>query len=141
MQVLGLGIIAGASIVKVPQILALTASKSAEGLSKLSFELENIGYTIHAGYGFILGLPFSTYGEAGIMLLQNVVLLGLVYKYARVKATRALSVAVLNIAIITAIVAGARMHLAHDSFVLLTQFVHWHTVRTSLLESSCCPSP
>lgn len=67
---LGVAIIAGATFVKVPQIRALAVSRSAAGLSALSFELENIGYTIHASYGFLLGLPFNAYGEAGIMLLQ-----------------------------------------------------------------------
>lgn len=105
---LGVAIIAGAAFVKVPQILALSASRSAVGLSALSFELENIGYTIHASYGFLLGLPFSAYGEAGIMLLQNTLLLGLVYRYAKVSATRALSVAVANVAIIAAVVTGAQ---------------------------------
>ena len=70
-QALGLGIIAGAAFVKVPQITALTSSKSAEGLSALGFELENIGLTIHAAYGFLKQLPFGTYGEATIMLLQE----------------------------------------------------------------------
>ena len=69
--------------------------------------MQNIGYTIHAGYGFVLGLPFSAYGEAGIMLLQNTLLLGLVYRYARVSASRMLSLAVANIAMVAAIVAGA----------------------------------
>ena len=106
-QVLGLGIIAGASFVKVPQILTLKASKSAEGLSALGFELENIGYTIHAAYGYILGLPFSTYGEAGIMLLQNTLLLGLVYGYSGMNASRILAVAVANIAMIASVISGA----------------------------------
>jgi len=68
--------------------------------------MQNIGYTIHAGYGFVLGLPFSAYGEAGIMLLQNSLLLGLVYRYSGVNASRILSLAVANLAMIAAIITG-----------------------------------
>ena len=106
-QALGLGIIAGAAFVKVPQITALTSSKSAEGLSALGFELENIGLTIHAAYGFLKQLPFGTYGEATIMLLQNTVLLALVYKYAKVPTSRVVTMAVANVLIIAAVLTGA----------------------------------
>lgn len=62
-QGLGYGILAASSVIKVPQILALMKSKSAEGLAGLSFELENICFTIHASYGYLLGLPINSYGE------------------------------------------------------------------------------
>ncbi len=104
---LGLGIIAGASFVKVPQISTLFGSKSAEGLAASGFELENIGLTIHAAYGFLKQLPFGTYGEATIMLLQNTALLALVYKYAKVPASRILTVAATNLLIIAAVLTGA----------------------------------
>ena len=91
----------------MPQITALTHSKSAEGLAASGFELENIGLTIHAAYGFLRQLPFGTYGEATIMLLQNTVLLALVYKYAKVPASRILTVAAVNLAIIAAVLTGA----------------------------------
>ena len=63
-QGLGYGILAASSVIKVPQILALLKSKSAEGLAGLSFELENICFTIHASYGLLMGLPINSYGEA-----------------------------------------------------------------------------
>ena len=55
---------------KVPQILAVGKSKSAEGLAPISFELEQVALLIHTAYGYILGLPFNTYGEAAIICLQ-----------------------------------------------------------------------
>ena len=124
-QALGLGIIAGAAFVKVPQITALTSSKSAEGLAASGFELENIGLTIHAAYGYLKQLPFGTYGEATIMLLQNTVLLALVYKYAKVPASRILTVAATNLLIIAAVLTGVtsdvspasvgqKLHDSHD---------------------------
>ena len=110
-QALGLGIIAGAAFVKVPQITTLTSSKSAEGLSALGFELENIGLTIHAAYGFLKQLPFGTYGEATIMLLQNTVLLALVYKYAKVPTSRVFTMAATNLLIIAAVLTGERLNM------------------------------
>ena len=80
---------------KVPQILALRKAKSAEGLSASSFELEQIGYSIHSTYGFIMGLPFTAYGEAIIMLLQNTFLLCQVYYYSRAPFIRPLAMIML----------------------------------------------
>eukprot|EP00955_Chlamydomonas_euryale_P042386 352288-Chlamydomonas_euryale.AAC.2 len=45
-QVLGLGIIAGACVTKVPQIRVIAAGRSAAGLSALAFELEAVGLLI-----------------------------------------------------------------------------------------------
>jgi len=103
---LGYGILAASSVIKVPQILALMKSKSAEGLAGLSFELENICFTIHASYGYLLGLPINSYGEAALMLAQNTVLLGLMYKYSRTSPARVLAMAALNISMIYAVLSG-----------------------------------
>ena len=83
LQGLGFGIIAFACIVKLPQILKINKSKSASGLSMLSFELEQLALSVHATYGFILGLPFSAYGEAVVLILQNTLLLSQIYSYAK----------------------------------------------------------
>ncbi|EIE21176.1 mannose-P-dolichol utilization defect 1 protein [Coccomyxa subellipsoidea C-169] len=76
---LGFAIIAAACVVKVPQILKISQNQSAQGLSLLSFELEQLALTIHGSYGFILGLPFSAYGEAVVLVLQNSFLLAQIY--------------------------------------------------------------
>ncbi|GFH13949.1 uncharacterized protein HaLaN_09918 [Haematococcus lacustris] len=46
----------------VSKILNVVRSKSAEGLSALSFELEALVLIIHTSYGALSGLPFSSYG-------------------------------------------------------------------------------
>jgi len=61
---LGLGIVAGATLVKLPQIAAVVRAKSAEGLNPLSFELETLGLAIAASYGFLHHLAFSAFGES-----------------------------------------------------------------------------
>ncbi len=62
-QGLGYGILAGSTLVKVPQLLNVTRAKSAEGLNPISFELETVGLLIATTYGFLMQLPFSAFGE------------------------------------------------------------------------------
>ena len=96
MQVLGVAVVAGSSLVKLPQILAVTRAHSAEGLTFSSFELENLGFSIHTAYGYIMGLPFSAHGEAVLMLAQNSFLLACIYYYAKASILRALVIMLLT---------------------------------------------
>lgn len=70
-RVLGLGIVAGSTMVKLPQVLAVVRAKSAEGLSPLSFELETLGLAIAATYGILHNLAFSAYGESIVSNMIN----------------------------------------------------------------------
>lgn len=85
---LGIGIIGASSIVKIPQILKLLQSRSASGISFLSYLLETSAYLISLAYNVRQGFPFSTYGETGLILVQNVVIAVLVLRYSG-KATAA----------------------------------------------------
>jgi mannose-P-dolichol utilization defect protein 1 len=90
---LGIGIIAASSIVKVPQILKLVNSKSASGVSFLSYLLETSAYLISLAYNVRQGFPFSTFGETGLIMVQNVVIAVLVLNYSGRASTAALFVA------------------------------------------------
>ncbi|KAI9899301.1 hypothetical protein N3K66_005762 [Trichothecium roseum] len=79
---LGIGIIAASSVVKVPQILKLLRSKSAEGVSFLSYLLETSAYLISLAYNFRNGFPFSTYGETALIVGQNVIISVLVLNFS-----------------------------------------------------------
>lgn len=80
---LGYVIMAGAAVTKLPQILSVARSKSAEGLSIVAFELEAAVALVHMSYGYVRSMPFSAYGEALVMLLQSVVLVFLIYTYGK----------------------------------------------------------
>ncbi|KAI8818976.1 uncharacterized protein EV422DRAFT_536138 [Fimicolochytrium jonesii] len=82
-KVLGLGIMAGGTIVKVPQILKITGSRSTQGLSFASYLLETAAYTISLAYNWRNGYPFGTYGEMAFINIQNLVILGLILVYSR----------------------------------------------------------
>ncbi|KAK9456791.1 hypothetical protein V1511DRAFT_495309 [Dipodascopsis uninucleata] len=81
-KAIGIGIVSASSVVKIPQITALLKSKSAAGLSALSTALECVAYTGTLAYSGRLGLPFSTYGESGLILIQDLALLALILIYS-----------------------------------------------------------
>lgn len=92
---LGIGIITVSSIVKVPQILKLVNSRSAEGVSFLSYLLETTAYLISLAYNFRNNFPFSTYGETALIVGQNVIICVLVLNYSGKTSGAALFVAAL----------------------------------------------
>ena len=61
---LGLGIILGGTILKVPQIVKIVRAGKADGVSFLSYLLETAAYAISLAYNYRSGNPFSTYGES-----------------------------------------------------------------------------
>jgi len=79
---LGIGIIGASSIVKIPQLVKLLNSQSADGLSFLSYLLESSSYLISLAYNVRHGFPFSTYGETALILVQNIAIASLVLKYS-----------------------------------------------------------
>ncbi len=94
-KALGIGIIAASSIVKVPQILKLVNSRSAEGVSFLAYLLETSAYLITLAYNVRNGFPFSTFGETALILGQNVVISVLVLNYTGRASMAAVLVAAL----------------------------------------------
>lgn len=89
---MGYGIIAGSSLVKVPQLLNVQRSGSAEGLSYVGIETELVGYAVHTAYSIRgLALPFSAYGESVFLVIQSLALLLMVYSYGRVPLARRLA--------------------------------------------------
>lgn len=98
---LGIGIIAASSIVKVPQIVKLFKSKSASGISFLSYLLETSAYIISLAYNYRQEFPFSTYGETGLIMVQNVVITVLVLHYSGKASAAAIFVAALAVSAVT----------------------------------------
>lgn len=80
-KALGVGIIGASSVVKIPQLLKLLNSQSAEGISFLSYFLETASYLISLAYNVRNGFPFSTYGEVALIAIQNVAISVLVLQF------------------------------------------------------------
>lgn len=133
MQGLGFAIIAAACIVKVPQIVKIAEKQSADGLSLLSFELEQLALSVHATYGFTLALPFSAYGEAVVLILQNTFLLAQIYYLSKAPVWRpflAVSLFGTALACISAGISSDRMrfsmfvvHMVADKALMLRHYV------------------
>lgn len=94
-KALGIGIVGASGIVKVPQIINLVRSKSASGVSFLSYLLETTSFLVSLAYSSRRGFPFSTYGETALIMGQNVVITVLVLNYSGRASLAALFVAVL----------------------------------------------
>ena len=102
---LGYGVVAGASVVKLPQLLKLASAGSAAGLSPLSAELEQAAYGIGAAYGIAHKLPFSAFGETCFLALQNLAILALIYRFNKTPA-RGFCVAALAVVAAAAFFTG-----------------------------------
>ncbi len=68
---LGVGIVAGSSLVKLPQVLKLVSSGSGEGISLLGVLLELTALTMTTAYSHSQGFPFSSYGESVFLSIQT----------------------------------------------------------------------
>lgn len=80
-RVLGLGIMVGASLIKLPQIYNVLAAGSVAGLSITSFHIDVFGYTYNLAAHYRAGYPISTYGDFVVLMVQNYVLLFMCYYY------------------------------------------------------------
>ncbi|XP_059938381.1 mannose-P-dolichol utilization defect 1 protein [Mesoplodon densirostris] len=78
---LGLGIVAGSLLVKLPQVFKLLGAKSAEGLSFQSVMLELMALTGTMVYSITNNFPFSSWGEALFLMLQTVTVAFLILHY------------------------------------------------------------
>jgi len=104
-KTLGLAIIAGSFLVKVPQIMKILNSRSAKGLNVISVLLELFAVTSMASYSFASKFPFSSWGDAIFLGLQTATIAYLVLYYSTgmTKATIFLSA---YTAVIAAVVSG-----------------------------------
>lgn len=71
---LGIAIVLGGAVMKVPQLLLILRAKHAKGLSLPAFALETLAYLITLIYAYRNAYPFSTYGENFFLTIQNVVI-------------------------------------------------------------------
>ncbi|KAI0806156.1 hypothetical protein BC629DRAFT_1282886 [Irpex lacteus] len=85
---LGIGIVVGGSIMKVPQLLLIISAKSARGLSLSAYVLETLAYAITLAYSYRNNFPFSTYGENLFLTIQNVIITLLIIYYPTSRLTR-----------------------------------------------------
>ena len=103
---LGIGIVLASSIVKIPQILLLLRSRSADGLSLTAYLLELTSFVIMSAYSARHGFPFSTYGETVLIAAQDVVVGLLILHYQGQDAAAATFVAGVALAVYLLLFGG-----------------------------------
>ncbi|KAJ1920380.1 hypothetical protein H4219_000918 [Mycoemilia scoparia] len=81
-KVLGLGIVLGGCIVKLPQIYKIVKSRSAIGISLLAYIQETIANIITLAYNLREGNPFTTYGETLFIGIQNYLITIMLYMFS-----------------------------------------------------------
>ncbi|KAJ3734280.1 mannose-P-dolichol utilization defect 1 protein [Lentinula guzmanii] len=114
-KALGIGIVVGGSVMKLPQLLLILRGRSARGLSLSAYVLETLAYGINLSYSFRNMFPFSTYGENLFLTIQNILITFLIIFYtpslrlARRRRNAQLSYAFLGLLIGTAAVCYSSM--------------------------------
>lgn len=81
--IVGICVLIGSLLYKLPQVIRVIRRKSAQGISVLMYTLETLGTSFSALYFARRAFPFSTYGETVFIMIQNVILLALIVVYQR----------------------------------------------------------
>ncbi|XP_059059322.1 mannose-P-dolichol utilization defect 1 protein homolog [Achroia grisella] len=102
---LGIGIIAGSILVKVPQILKILNSKSAKGINFYGVCLELFAITANFAYSYVMSFPFSAWGEGTFLAIQTAIIAALVLHYGG-GAGRAAVFLATYVGLVSALVSG-----------------------------------
>jgi len=146
-KALGLAIVVGSSLVKLPQVVKIGQSGSADGISFMGVLLELVAITFSGGYAFTSNFPFSSYGESVFLALQTAAIGVLVVAFTRGKLQALLfgalytgvAWALLTPSITPAIVlwygqaANIPMILLGKFIQILTNFKNGHTGQLSAI--------
>ena len=102
---LGYGIIAGSLMVKVPQILKIWRANSGKGISLPGVLLDLSAITANVAYSFVLGYPFSAWGEGLFLVIQTAIIAVLVLYFGG-RPAAAYSFSALYVMILAVLMGG-----------------------------------
>mmetsp|Transcript_3934 Transcript_3934/g.5898 ORF Transcript_3934/g.5898 Transcript_3934/m.5898 type:complete len:262 (+) Transcript_3934:1-786(+) len=80
-KLIGVAILAGSFLLKVPQIIQMLNAGSAAGISLEMYYLEMVVQTFTMVNGFRKGNAFTTYGESYSIIIQDVIIVFLIFFY------------------------------------------------------------
>ena len=80
-KALSIGIVLFSFTSKLPQIMYMLKTKEIKGLSYLAIYLDILSGLFYTLYPFHMGYPFLTYGEGLILLVQNIIIFCICWKY------------------------------------------------------------
>lgn len=110
---LSYGVVFGASILKVPQIICVWRSKSAQGISLAANYVEVFSYVISTSWGLSQGLHFRDFGENAFIFAQLVVLIAMVSRLQRA-GHQATMVLTTELAVFYLFLAGYVPRVVHE---------------------------
>ncbi|XP_060605212.1 solute carrier family 66 member 3-like [Ruditapes philippinarum] len=84
---------------KVPQMKSCFGSMDTNGISLQSVLLEMLGYSVLFCYSFAMDYPISLYLEQGLLLVQNIFILGLIIYTRKLLSTKLFYIFVIYIII------------------------------------------
>ncbi len=93
-KLIGYAILVGSVALKLPQILNIVLTKNAEGLSEIAFYIEVPMCITTVIYNIRKGNAFSSYGETFVILIQNIILVLLLWIYMKPSPSMKTKVAV-----------------------------------------------
>lgn len=93
-KALGTAIIAGSFTYKVPQIIKIINAGSGEGVTLFSTYAETLIFINFTMFSLHNNFPFTAYGEAVTILVQNAILLVLLWSYHKKGLTHPSHIAV-----------------------------------------------
>ncbi|KAJ6507194.1 hypothetical protein C8R47DRAFT_1037023 [Mycena vitilis] len=117
---LGIGIVVGGSIMKVPQLLLIVRAKSARGLSLGAYILETLSYAITLEYAYRNEFPFSTYGENLFLTIQNVLITLLIIMYAPRRTDKTANAVIASLGMLVFLLAVSLIPLPMLALLQLT---------------------
>ena len=82
-KLLGMSIVLGSSLVKLPQVITILVAGSTQGLSSFSLFAELLAFIFTWSYSAFRKFPFTTWGESMFLTLQNSIIILLGYSYSR----------------------------------------------------------
>lgn len=86
--IIGLLIIFGASLVRLPQIYTIVKYKTIEGLDFSSFALQTFVYVVNMAYGIRHEYPFLGYGENTVLYNWSLIILCLMTYHDQLRGDR-----------------------------------------------------
>lgn len=116
-KALGVAIILGACVNRVPIINNILKTKSTEGLSRVAIYGEGIMYTNSVFYGLFKAHPLTAFGENIALLIQNVIIMLMTWTFA----ASPVSFIEKSVVVIStfAYLASVNLFLTEDSYYIL----------------------
>ena len=121
---IGLAIVVGSGILKVPQIIKILQNSSVEGLAPISMYIETTIFMQTAGQGKYSGLSFTVYGESFIIFGQNCIIILLIWLYNK-------NIGMLEKLVIFAFLIGYAFLLFDPLGKAIIQDEHWKLITSS----------